>query len=120
MSATDGDPHVPPAHPPLTSGDTQAERTRLAWRRTTLAVTLSVMLIGRLAIHDGLDVLSALGLSLALVAWIAFMWLTHRRIQAMAQRVPAAIGRTLPAVAVAMVLFAAIGVAMVLAGGVAG
>lgn len=120
MSEIEGDPHVPSADPPLAPGDTQAERTRLAWRRTTLAVTLSVLLIGRLAFHDGLDALSALGLALALVAWIALMWLTHRRIQAMAHRVPVAIGRTLPVVAMAMVLFAAIGVAMVLAGGVAG
>lgn len=120
MSGTGDDSRGPAAHPPLTPGDSQSERTRLAWRRTTLAVTLSVLLIGRLAIHDGLDALSALGLSLALVTWLAFMWLTHRRIQAMAHRVPAAIGRTLPAVAVAMAVFAAIGVAMVLVGGVAG
>jgi uncharacterized membrane protein YidH (DUF202 family) len=110
----------PAAHPPLTPGETQAERTRLAWRRTTLAVTLAVLLIGRLAIHDGLDALSALGLSAALASWVAFMWLTHRRIQAMAQRAPAAIGRTLPAVGVAMVVFAVIGIVLVAVGGVAG
>ena len=116
------EPHAPapPAHPPLTPGDTQAERTRLAWRRTTLAATLSVLLVGRLAIHDGVDSIGAFGLALALVGWLAFIWLTHRRIKAMAQRVPAVIGRTLPAVALSIVGLAALGIALVLIGGAAG
>jgi hypothetical protein len=120
MTEPPPEPVPPPAHPPLTPGDTQAERTRLAWRRTTLAATLTVLLVGRLAFHDGIDSTGALGLSLALLGWIAFMWLTHRRIRAMAHREPAVIGRTLPAVALSIVGLAVIGIALVLIGGAPG
>jgi hypothetical protein len=109
----------PDPHPPLTPGGTQAERTRLSWRRTTLAGTLAVLLIARLAIHDGLEAWAAAALAVALAAWVAFIWVTHRRIQAMAHRVPAAVGRTLPAVTAAIMLFATIGIVLVWVGGVA-
>ena len=109
---------APAPHPPLTPGDTQAERTRLSWRRTTLSATLSVLLIGRLAVHDNVSPLGALAIALALICWLAFMWLTHRRITAMSHRVPATIGRTLPAVALTIVAFAVIGIILVVVGGV--
>jgi Domain of unknown function (DUF202) len=97
--------------------ETQAERTRFSWRRTTLATTLVVLLIGRLAIHDGVTVLSGLGLAFALMAWLAILGSTHRRIQAISHRVPAVIGHTLPIVAASMVVFATIGIVMIIIGG---
>ncbi|MFD7612123.1 DUF202 domain-containing protein [Streptomyces sp. NPDC059828] len=67
----------------------QPERTRLAWRRTTLAFTVAAVLAARQVVHHeeirGGD-LVALGLS-ALV-WLGFLTVAHRRIGAMATARP--------------------------------
>ena len=76
-----------------------AERTRLSWRRTTLAATVTALLTVRLAFRDGWRPLAVVATAAAMLAWLCQIWLTHRRIQAMAHREPAAIGRTLPATA---------------------
>ncbi|NWF28569.1 DUF202 domain-containing protein [Streptomyces sp. PKU-EA00015] len=56
----------------------QPERTRLAWRRTTLACTVVAVLAARQASGDAWP---AVGLSLA--AWLGFLAVAHRRIGAM-------------------------------------
>jgi len=91
-----------------------AERTRLAWLRTGLSSTAVVLLTVRLATRDRF---TALGVSVAvaaLLAWLAQMWLTKRRIEVMEQQEPAGIGWTLPATALAAVVFALLGVVLVL------
>ncbi len=104
----------PEPNPPLTPGDTQAERTRLAWRRTTLSATLAVLLLSRLAFADGANLADGVALFLAAVCWLVFLMLTHSRIRAMAHRVPAGIGRTLPLVGLTIAGLAALGIALVL------
>jgi small-conductance mechanosensitive channel len=91
-----------------------AERTRLSWRRTTLSCTAVLLLTIRLATRDRFTALGAVMAALALIAWLAHLWLTQRRIDAMAERRPAGVGRALPAMAVTAVAFALFGVALAL------
>ncbi|MFH0245078.1 DUF202 domain-containing protein [Streptomyces sp. HK10] len=79
----------------------QPERTRMAWRRTTLAFAAVVALLARGSVHDGGPpreyVLAALG---ALV-WLVFLALAHRRIRALDVARPGPLGtRTTYAAAV--------------------
>ncbi|MET8178234.1 DUF202 domain-containing protein [Streptomyces sp. NPDC005336] len=68
----------------------QPERTRLAWRRTTLACAVAASLAGRQTLHSGTGPVSLLGLALVVLAWLAFLAVAHRRIRAMnAPRPPA-------------------------------
>lgn len=63
----------------------QPERTRLAWRRTTLACTVVAVLAARQTTGDAWP---AVGLSVA--AWLVFLAVAHRRMRAMdAARPPA-------------------------------
>lgn len=76
---------VPRTAPP----GAQSERTRLAWRRTTLAFAVAAALGVRSALYDpgpaayGAAALGALG-------WLAFLAVAHRRIRALTDRDPAA------------------------------
>ncbi|MFF8846151.1 DUF202 domain-containing protein [Streptomyces sp. NPDC015127] len=87
----------------------QPERTRLAWRRTTLACTVVAVLAARQATGDAWQ---AAGLCLA--AWLGFLAVAHRRIAAMeAARPPAlSLGGAVAAVACVLAL-AAFAVAIV-------
>ena len=66
----------------------QPERTRLAWRRTTLAFAVAAGLSVRSALRDpgpaayGAAALGALG-------WLAFLVVAHRRIRVLTDRDPA-------------------------------
>ncbi|MHB9862863.1 DUF202 domain-containing protein [Streptomyces sp. YIM S03343] len=71
----------------------QPERTRLAWRRTTLAGTVAGVLALRTALHAGTDLGFAVA-ALCCVLWLVFLQLAHRRIRALsatAGRPPAAL-----------------------------
>ncbi|MCH0565547.1 MULTISPECIES: DUF202 domain-containing protein [unclassified Streptomyces] len=62
----------------------QPERTRLAWRRTTLAATVVTVLAARSALHDGA---SAPGLAVCAAGsllWLGFLVVAHHRIRALA------------------------------------
>ena len=62
----------------------QAERTRLAWRRTTLAgAALVVLALTRTLIGGGqrLDIVATSGLALL---WLATLAVAHRRLRALA------------------------------------
>jgi uncharacterized membrane protein YidH (DUF202 family) len=86
------------------------ERTRLAWRRTVLSSTIVAMLCVRLAERVGFGTPGgALIIAAAAVGWLAQLWITQRRIRDMAHRRPAAIGRTLPVVALDVLGFALLG-----------
>jgi uncharacterized membrane protein YidH (DUF202 family) len=97
-----------------------AERTRLAWRRTALAITLVALLTIRIAVKDGISVGAGFAIAAATLGWLFAMWLTQRRVHAMAERPPRRIGRTLPAIALVMVGFALLGIALVAATGSSG
>ncbi|WP_175410139.1 DUF202 domain-containing protein [Streptomyces sp. TRM64462] len=78
----------------------QPERTRLAWRRTTLSCTVAAVLAARQAVHDGPSAAGLLGAALSLLVWLAFLGLAQRRIRALDSARPAPLG---PAGAVAAV-----------------
>ncbi|WP_329114908.1 DUF202 domain-containing protein [Streptomyces sp. NBC_01465] len=56
----------------------QPERTRLAWRRTTLSFTVAAVLAGRQALHGGSDA-GVVAAALGLLLWVAFLRVAHRR-----------------------------------------
>ncbi|MER6995979.1 DUF202 domain-containing protein [Streptomyces sp. NPDC000410] len=67
----------------------QPERTRLAWRRTTLAFTVVAVLAVRQVVHreeiTGDDVVA---IALSTLVWLAFLSVAHRRIVAMESTTP--------------------------------
>ncbi|GAB2887201.1 DUF202 domain-containing protein [Streptomyces mayteni] len=87
----------------------QPERTRLAWRRTTLAFALVVVLAGRTLITEGDGGPAAVvGVAGAAVAWVGFLALAHRRMRALTGRRPAAAGGTVLAAAGVVLAVAAL------------
>ncbi|MFF6993980.1 DUF202 domain-containing protein [Streptomyces sp. NPDC008313] len=70
----------------------QPERTRLAWRRTTLSSTVATVLAVKAALQDVRPVYAAAG-ALCCALWLGFLAVAHRRI-----RVLAASGRVPPPV----------------------
>ncbi|MEU3298533.1 DUF202 domain-containing protein [Streptomyces sp. NPDC006678] len=94
----------------------QPERTRLAWRRTTLAFTVAAVLAARQVVHhQGLSGSDVVAFALSALVWLAFLSLAHRRIRAMAVlRPPGAmpLGQALAATACTLAL-AAFAVAIV-------
>lgn len=56
----------------------QPERTRLAWRRTTLSCAVAAVLAGRQVLHSG-GASAALAASLAALVFLAFLRIAHRR-----------------------------------------
>ncbi|MCI4040821.1 MULTISPECIES: DUF202 domain-containing protein [unclassified Streptomyces] len=67
----------------------QPERTRLAWRRTTLSATVVAVLAGRQALHSGATPAALLAVSLSALAWLGFLLVAHRRMLRMAAARPA-------------------------------
>ncbi|THA34878.1 DUF202 domain-containing protein [Streptomyces sp. A1277] len=61
----------------------QPERTRLAWRRTTLSCTVAALLAGKQALHGGASGAGIVALALSALAWLGFLWVANRRVQAM-------------------------------------
>ncbi|MGW2259553.1 DUF202 domain-containing protein [Streptomyces sp. NPDC004749] len=61
----------------------QPERTRLAWRRTTLACTVATVLAVRQAIHDGGTATGLTAAALSALIWLAFLGVAHRRLLAL-------------------------------------
>ncbi|MEV7193132.1 DUF202 domain-containing protein [Streptomyces sp. NPDC093510] len=70
----------------------QPERTRLAWRRTTLSCTVAAVLAARAVLHDGTTALGVLACAVCLLLWLGFLAVAHRRMVALTSREP----RTLP------------------------
>ncbi|MEW2125617.1 DUF202 domain-containing protein [Streptomyces sp. NPDC058369] len=61
----------------------QPERTRLAWRRTTLSCTVAAVLAVRQTLHGGATGAGIVALSLSALAWVGFLWVANRRVQSM-------------------------------------
>jgi hypothetical protein len=100
---------------PRVSG-TQAERTRLAWRRTTLAATVVALLVLGRQLTGGAGTLAQVAAALATLCWLAVLAVAHRRIRELAAVRPIpAVARTQPA-ALALLIAALALVAALLIG----
>ncbi|GAA3998595.1 DUF202 domain-containing protein [Streptomyces marokkonensis] len=62
----------------------QPERTRLAWRRTTLSGTVVAVLAGKTALHSGATPATVVGTALCCALWLAFLAIAHDRIRTLA------------------------------------
>ncbi|MGW5105002.1 DUF202 domain-containing protein [Streptomyces sp. NPDC004100] len=62
----------------------QPQRTRLAWRRTTLACTVVAVLAVRAALRAGEPVAAALLCAASCGLWLGFLRIAHHRIRALA------------------------------------
>ncbi|MGW5618916.1 DUF202 domain-containing protein [Streptomyces sp. NPDC003877] len=62
----------------------QPERTRLAWRRTTLSGTVVAVLAVRTALHGGASAAGIVACALCCVLWLGVLGVAHRRIRALA------------------------------------
>ncbi|MEW1613200.1 MULTISPECIES: DUF202 domain-containing protein [unclassified Streptomyces] len=58
----------------------QPERTRLAWRRTTLSATVVALLAGRQALHSGATPAALVAVALSVPAWLGLLAVAHRRV----------------------------------------
>jgi len=90
----------------------QPERTRLAWRRTTLACTVVALLAVRQSLHGGVTAAGVFATALSLLAWLGFLAVAHRRVTGMGAARPAPLSarHVLTAVActVALAVFAVV------------
>ncbi|MCX4401810.1 DUF202 domain-containing protein [Streptomyces sp. NPDC059837] len=59
----------------------QPERTRLAWRRTTLSSTVAAVLAAKAALHGGPSAIDVTACALCCALWLGFLALAHRRIR---------------------------------------
>ncbi|MFE1548484.1 DUF202 domain-containing protein [Streptomyces sp. NPDC058718] len=66
----------------------QPERTRLAWRRTTLSWTVVAVLAVKLALHDDTTPTGLAALALSALVWIGFLAVAHRRIHSLSTARP--------------------------------
>ncbi|MEE1840450.1 DUF202 domain-containing protein [Streptomyces sp. NPDC007076] len=71
MTATERDPGLQP------------ERTRLAWRRTTLSCTVVALLAVRQALYGGAGPAAIVAASLSALAWLGFLRVAHLRMLGM-------------------------------------
>ncbi|MFE9838941.1 DUF202 domain-containing protein [Streptomyces sp. NPDC005551] len=62
----------------------QPERTRLAWRRTTLSSTVAAVLAVKAALHGGPSPLGVVSCALCCALWLGFLVVAHRRIRTLA------------------------------------
>jgi uncharacterized membrane protein YidH (DUF202 family) len=66
----------------------QPERTRLAWRRTALAATVTTLLAIRFALRDGLAPVPLAVVALLALTWLVLLAGSQRRIAALAAARP--------------------------------
>ncbi|MFD6417667.1 DUF202 domain-containing protein [Streptomyces sp. NPDC060194] len=71
----------------------QPERTRLAWRRTTLACTVAVVLAAKQGLmHDAGALTEPAAAGLSVVAWLVFLAVAHRRMRMLSTARPRPMG----------------------------
>lgn len=79
----------------------QPERTRLAWRRTTLSGTVAAVLAVRTALHEGASPAGLTVCALCCAFWLGFLLVARFRIRRLAQSaVPPALTARLATAAV--------------------
>ncbi|MFJ4524061.1 DUF202 domain-containing protein [Streptomyces sp. NPDC088810] len=66
----------------------QPERTRLAWRRTTLSGAVVAVLGVKTALHGGASAIGVLVCALCCGLWLAFLGVAHHRIRALSAGTP--------------------------------
>lgn len=66
----------------------QPERTRLAWRRTTLTGAVIAVLAVKSALHGDPSAPGVVAAALCAALWLGFLGLAHRRIAALAHPRP--------------------------------
>ncbi|MEU9981449.1 DUF202 domain-containing protein [Streptomyces sp. NPDC050856] len=92
----------------------QPERTRLAWRRTTLSATVAAVLAARQAVHHDVTAPGLVGTGLSLLVWLGFLGVAHRRMRALDSARPRALtARGAAAAALCTVALAAFAVGVV-------
>ncbi|OON82434.1 DUF202 domain-containing protein [Streptomyces tsukubensis] len=100
-------PAVPPRDPGL-----QPERTRLAWRRTTLSCTVAAILAAKAAVAGGVGPWNITAGVCCALAWAAFLAVAQARARGLTTARPAVLshGLALGAVlcTVALAVFAAV------------
>ncbi|MFF5859277.1 DUF202 domain-containing protein [Streptomyces sp. NPDC012751] len=62
----------------------QPERTRLAWRRTTLSATVAAVLAVRTALHGGPTAAGVVTCAVCCALWLGFLRVAHHRIRTLA------------------------------------
>ncbi|MEV4342527.1 DUF202 domain-containing protein [Streptomyces sp. NPDC049590] len=62
----------------------QPERTRLAWRRTTLSSAVATVLALKTALHGGPSAAGVLACAVCCALWLAFLGVAHSRVRALA------------------------------------
>ncbi|MFJ8546763.1 DUF202 domain-containing protein [Streptomyces sp. NPDC093586] len=94
----------------------QPERTRLAWRRTTLSGTVVTVLAAKAALHGGPTPSAVVAVALCCALWLVLLYLAHRRIGALASasRPPVIAPGSAAAVALCTVGLAVCGAVLVL------
>lgn len=80
MAAPERDPERDPG--------LQPERTRLAWRRTTLSSTVAAVLAAKTALHGGLSATDMAACALCCALWLGFLAIAHQRIRVLAMSGP--------------------------------
>ncbi|MBH5334099.1 DUF202 domain-containing protein [Streptomyces pactum] len=70
----------------------QPERTRLAWRRTTLTCAVVGVLGLRQALRDGPGAGALAAVVLIVLVWLVFLGVAHRRMRHLAVPLPAVLG----------------------------
>ncbi|MBL1086282.1 DUF202 domain-containing protein [Streptomyces actinomycinicus] len=66
----------------------QPERTRLAWRRTTLSATVAAVLAVKTALHGGASVSGVVLCALCCGLWLGFLRVAHDRIRTLSAGTP--------------------------------
>lgn len=101
----------PPPDDAVRDPGLQPERTRLAWRRTTLTYTVVAVLAGRQVIRGDVTAAGVVAAGLGLLVWLAFLWVAHRRMVALDTAEPRALPvRAGVATVVCVICLAAFGV----------
>ncbi|WP_323188031.1 DUF202 domain-containing protein [Streptomyces sp. NBC_00237] len=70
----------------------QPERTRLAWRRTTLSATVVAVLAGKQAVRDGVSGVGVVGAALSALVWVGFLVVAHGRMRELDRVRPVGLG----------------------------